>query len=304
MSLRILFAGTPEFAATHLQALLDSEHQILAVFTQPDRPSGRGRHIVASPVKALALEHSLDIYQPCSLKEESTQALIKSFNADLLIVVAYGLILPTAVLSIPRLGCINVHASLLPRWRGAAPVQRAIEHGDTETGISVMQMDTGLDTGDILWQRSCTISPEESSGELLLRLADLGAETLLKALVKLERHALVPQPQDSAQASYAAKITKQEARLDWNVSATDLANKVRAFNPWPVAQMEFKGEVLRVWRALAVESDSPLAPGSIECLDQTILQVRCAEGSLRLLQVQRPGKKIQCIQEFIQGKGL
>ena len=300
MALRLVFAGTPEFAAEHLRALLASHHEVSAVFTQPDRPAGRGRHLTASVVKELALQHQLPIYQPASLKDETVQAELRNLNADLLIVVAYGLILPQAVLTIPRLGCINVHASLLPAWRGAAPIQRAIEAGDQQSGITIMQMDVGLDTGNILLQKSCAINNEETSGELLVRLSKLGAETLINALDLLEHNKLTSRTQDNAQATYAHKITKAEAELDWNLSAETLANKVRAFNPWPVAYMHWQNQVCRVWRAEALPQNSTtMTPGSVLAFSREGIDIQCAEGILRLLELQLPGKKIQSVADFV-----
>lgn len=301
MPLKILFAGTPEFAATHLKALLNSKHTILAVLTQPDRPSGRGQQVTPSPVKNLALEHGLSVYQPLSLKDIEVQKQLSDFGADVLIVVAYGLILPKAVLTIPRFGCINVHASLLPRWRGAAPIQRAIEAGDTETGVTIMQMDEALDTGDILLQAHCPIEADKNSGELFHQLADLGADTLVDALDMLEKGKLIAEPQDHSKANYANKITKVEAQLDWNLSAEILANKVRAFNPWPVAYAEFNAQLVRIWQAVVLEQNSHLKPGSIIKADKVGIDVQCGEGALRLLSLQLPGKKVQSAQDVVNG---
>ena len=299
MALRLIFAGTPEFAATHLQALINSPHEVRAVYTQPDRPEGRGRQLKPSAVKSLAIANSLEVLQPITLKDESVQASLKGFNADLLIVVAYGLILPKVVLEVPRLGCINVHASLLPAWRGAAPVQRAIEAGDQESGVTLMQMDEGLDTGNILLQKTYAINPLENSGELLAGLARLGSEALITALDLLEQNKLTAILQDNAKASYAHKITKAEAELDWNLSAEVLANKVRAFNPWPVATMNFQNQVCRVWRAAALTETTQQAAGTIVAASKEGIDVQCGQGILRVLELQLPGKKIQMAADFV-----
>src|SRR5690606_30946186 len=248
--LRIVFAGTPVFAALHLQALLDwGGGEVIGVYTQPDRPAGRGKQLAASPVKQLALAHSLPVFQPPSLRSAEAQAELKALGADLMVVVAYGLILPKTVLETPRLGCINVHASILPRWRGAAPIQRAIAAGDQETGITIMQMDEGLDTGAMLHVRTLPIEPTDTGGSLHDRLAELGAEALLESLEDLERRQAEAQPQDNAQATYARKLDKDEAWINWHMPATDIERLVRAFNPWPVAYTLDHGERVRIWSA-------------------------------------------------------
>ncbi|NLG77827.1 MAG: methionyl-tRNA formyltransferase, partial [Xanthomonadaceae bacterium] len=229
----IVFAGTPEFSVPTLKALLDSRHRVAAVYTQPDRPAGRGRQLTASPIKRVALEHGIHVEQPATLKDAAAVARLASFSADLMIVVAYGLLLPQSVLDTPRLGCVNVHASLLPRWRGAAPIQRAILAGDRETGVTIMQMDAGLDTGPMLLQRSTPIAERETSATLHDRLAAIGAEALLDALDSLPQ--IVPQAQPDEGVTYAAKIRKEEARIDWSRSASEIDRMVRAFDPWPVA---------------------------------------------------------------------
>ncbi len=306
MALRLVFAGTPEFAAAHLQALINSPHEIVAVLTQPDRPAGRGQHLKPSAVKTLALANELPVFQPARLKDEAVQTQLKYFNADLIIIVAYGLILPKEALTIPPLGCINVHASLLPRWRGAAPIQRAIEAGDTETGITIMQMDEGLDTGDMLLQKSYPIDSEISSAELLLNLSQLGAETLIAALNLLEQHNLKSVVQDSSSATYAHKISKAEAELDWNLSAEVLANKVRAFNPWPVAFMQWQNQNCRVWRAIALARQTHHPVGKVIAASKEGIDVQCGKGVLRILELQLPGKKTQSAADFVNafGSGL
>ena len=292
--LRVVFAGTPAFAATALQALQDSPHAVIAVYTQPDRPAGRGRKLTPSPVKALAQAHGIDVYQPQSLKSEQAQQCVRDLNADIMVVVAYGLILPLPVLDAPRLGCINIHASLLPRWRGAAPIQRAILAGDDESGVTIMQMDEGLDTGDMLVTRTTPITRQDTSQTLHDRLAAIGAEAVLAALEQCQQGTATPVAQDDSQACYAHKLTKAEARLDWKQPAIVLERQVRAFNPWPVAHSEHQGEVVRVWQAIAVEGPGPTinaAPGAIVATGKEGVDVATGDGVLRLQQLQFPGKR-------------
>ncbi len=303
MSLKIIFAGTPEFAARSLEALLDSHHEVISVFTQPDRPSGRGRELKPSAVKVVALERGLSVYQPQSMKNESVQDQLKAMVPDLMVVAAYGLILPEAVLKIPRLGCINVHASLLPRWRGAAPIQRAIEAGDQETGITIMQMDAGLDTGVMLWKRECLIGPADTSAILFKNLADLGGEALLEALDRIEKGQSVAESQDSMKATYATKISKQEAELDWKLSAEKLELKVRALNPWPVATTPFRNEPLKIWNARALEMLEGFEPGQIVNLSKQGLEISCGVGRLLITELQLPGKRVQSAADFINAHG-
>jgi methionyl-tRNA formyltransferase len=301
--LNIVFAGTPEFAAAHLRALLQSPHRVLAVYTQPDRPAGRGKHLQASPVKQLALEAGLPIEQPPSLKDPGVQATLREYNADLLVVVAYGLLLPKLVLDIPRLGCINVHASLLPRWRGAAPIQRAIEAGDQETGITIMQMDVGLDTGAMLTKRSCSIRPLDTAQALHDRLAELGPPALLEALAHLTDGRATPIEQDHSLATYAHKLTKEEGRLDWSQSAFFLDALIRAFNPFPVAYTLSQGETLRIHEAIPETHSHKAVPGSLLAADKALL-VACGHNTaLRLEQVQLPGKKVMAARDALNGFG-
>lgn len=289
--LRIVFAGTPDFAAASLAALLETEHQVVAVYTQPDRPAGRGRKLSASPVKRLAQAHHLPVCQPTSLRDEAAQQALAELEPDLMVVVAYGLLLPQAVLDIPRLGCINVHASLLPRWRGAAPIHRALLAGDTETGITIMQMEAGLDTGPMLSIARCPIAADETSGALHDRLAALGAETLVATLAPLAQGALEPQPQDDAQATYAHKLEKKEGAIDWTQPAEALARQIRGLNPWPVAYTEFQGQTLRIWQATWEAGASTHAPGTILEQRRDALVVATGSGLLCLTQLQLPGGK-------------
>lgn len=299
--LRVIFGGTPEFAARHLQALIDDGCQIVAVFTQPDRPSGRGKKLAASPVKELALAHQLPLFQPPSLKSPEVQQQIRDLNADLFIVVAYGLMVPEAVLSTPRHGCINVHASLLPRWRGAAPIQRAIEAGDTQTGITIMQMDIGLDTGDMLAKVSCSIDPDETGGSLHDKLARIGPPALLATLDAISANALRPVKQDDSQTTYASKISKAEAGIDWHQTALAIDRKVRAFNPFPVAFTGLEGQILRIWLAEALNKTPAAAPGTVIAVDEKGIAVACGEGALLIREAQLSGKKRLPVADILRG---
>ena len=302
--LKIIFAGTPEFAATHLQSLIDSHHSICAVYTQPDRKAGRGRKLQPGPVKALALQHSLPVFQPLSLKSEEEQQNMAALQADLMVVVAYGLILPAPILTTPRMGCVNVHASLLPRWRGAAPIQRAILEGDEETGICYMQMDKGLDTGDVLHTLRCPITASETGGSLHDKLAQLGSEQLARVLDQLKDGHLSPAPQQNEHANYAAKLNKAEAQLDWHQDARSLERKVRAFNPWPVAFTHLGKEVLRIWQATACPqgNTSNAEPGTIVAVSKQGIDVTCANGLLRIEQLQLPGGKALSCEQMLASK--
>jgi methionyl-tRNA formyltransferase len=303
--MKIVFAGTPEFSIPALRVLLDGSHAVAAVYTQPDRPAGRGRKMCASPVKQLAAQNGLPVLQPLTLKDPHAQAELAGFGPDLMVVVAYGLILPRSVLNIPRRGCVNLHASLLPRWRGAAPIQRAILAGDAETGVSLMQMEEGLDTGPVLAMTRCAISPHDTGGALHDRLARLGADLLGMNLESLLEGSLEGRPQDERRATYARKIDKSEATLDWFEPAESLRRRVRAFDPWPVAQTAYNGRVLRIWDAvvLSVEGHGHI-PGTVLAAGADGIDVACGEGTLRVRIVQLPGGRRISAADFINANSL
>ncbi|MDP8079492.1 methionyl-tRNA formyltransferase [Phocoenobacter skyensis] len=303
--LNIIFAGTPDFAAKHLQHLINSEHNIVAVYTQPDKPAGRGKKLQASPVKQLALENNLAVYQPKTLRNEEAQAELKALNADVMVVVAYGLILPEEVLNAPRLGCLNVHGSLLPRWRGAAPIQRSIWAGDKETGVTIMQMDKGLDTGDMLYKVTTPIDEKETSASLYEKLANLAPPALLEVLDNLENGKYPPQKQQDDLANYAEKLTKEEAKLDWNLTAIQLERNIRAFNPAPMAyliiEINGKEERIKIYQANVLDHQNKPA-GTILNVDKTGIQITTQQGVLNITQLQPQGKKPMMIQDFLNGR--
>jgi methionyl-tRNA formyltransferase len=303
--MNLVFAGTPEFAVPALKALLDAGHTVLAVYTQPDRPAGRGRKLGMSAVKEFAVTRGLPVHQPLTLKSETEAETLRALKPDAMIVIAYGLILPQTILSIPQYGCINVHASLLPRWRGAAPIQRAIEAGDADTGVTIMQMDAGLDTGAMLAVAQTPIGADDTAATLHDRLAQLGGRLLVDTLAQLVRGAIVPQAQDSALATYATKLNKDEARLDWNADAELLARRIRAFNPWPVAYTALDGQALRLWHAQA--EHPPVAeqpPGTVLSADADGVRVQCARGVLRITRLQLEGGKVLEAHAFLNGRPL
>ena len=288
-SLRIIFAGTPDFAARHLDALLSSGHQIVGVFTQPDRPAGRGKKL-------------LPVFQPASLRPQENQQLVADLNADVMVVVAYGLILPKAVLDMPRLGCVNVHGSLLPRWRGAAPIQRALWAGDAETGVTIMKMDVGLDTGDMLYKLACPITAEDTSATLYDKLADLGPQGLIETLQQLADNTAIPEVQDEAQVTYAEKLSKEEARIDWSLSAAQLERCIRAFNPWPMSWLMIDEQPVKVWKASVINGNTSAEPGTIIDASKNGIQVATGEGILNLESLQPAGKKAMSAQDLLNSR--
>ena len=303
--LRIAFAGTPDFALPALRALAALPCRLVGALTQPDRPAGRGRALQASPVKRLALELGLPLAQPATLKTEAERAALLAWAPELLVVVAYGLILPPAVLDLPRLGCLNIHASLLPRWRGAAPIQRAILAGDATSGITLMRMDSGLDTGPILRQQALPIGAQMTGGELHDALAELGAGMLAPAIGDLEAGRIQPRPQPGAGVTYAAKIDKSEALIDWSEAADAIARRVRAFNPWPVAETRLAGEQLRIWRAVPLDATAVgAAPGTVLGLVDGRLRVATGLGVLAIEELQGAGRRVVGARDFANARAL
>lgn len=302
MALNIVFAGTPEFAAEHLKVLISSGHSVIAAYSQPDRPAGRGRKLTSSPVKALALEHDIPIYQPLNFKTDEAKAELAALQPDLLVVVAYGLILPQAVLDIPRLGCINVHASLLPRWRGAAPIHRALLAGDEKTGVTIMQMALGLDTGDMLVKVECDILPTDTSQVLHDRLIEIGGPALLDALNQLESGTATPEVQDDSLATYAHKLEKAEGLIDWSQSASEIDRKIRGLTPWPGAYTLWQGETVRIHKAHYSNDATAKAAGSVVDIENTGLSVATGSGLLIIESLQMPGKKAMPVRDILNGK--
>ena len=300
--LRIVFAGTPDFAARHLAALLSSQHQIVAVYTQPDRPAGRGKKLTASPVKHLAMEHDIPVLQPENFKSETDKQQLADLNADLMVVVAYGLLLPQAVLDTPKLGCINVHGSLLPRWRGAAPIQRSIWAGDQETGVTIMQMDIGLDTGDMLEIATLPIEADDTSASMYDKLAELGPKALVSCIDSIATGNVTATKQDDEQANYAKKLSKAEAKINWLDSAEHIERCVRAFNPWPMSHFEVEGHAIKVWQSRVEAHVEQSQPGQIIQADKTGIYVATGEGVLVLEQLQVPGKKAMSVQDLLNAR--
>lgn len=300
--LKLIFAGTPDFAARHLAALLSSDHEVVAVYTQPDKPAGRGQKLTASPVKELALAHDLPVYQPASLRKEEAQTELAALGADLMVVVAYGLILPKVVLDTPRLGCINVHGSLLPRWRGAAPIQRSIWAGDAETGVTIMQMDVGLDTGAMIRKMSCPIAADETSASLYDKLAELGPQALVDTINAMAAGDTAAEAQDDALANYAEKLSKEEARIDWSMEAVAIERCIRAFNPWPISWFEVADQTVKVWQAEVITQDHGQRAGTLLKADKQGIDVATGKGVLRLLTLQPPGKKAMSVTDLLNSR--
>ncbi len=304
--MRIVFAGTPEFSVPTLARLADSAHEVLAVYSQPDRPAGRGRQLRASPVKRKALELNLPVLQPSSLRDEHAAEQLAALRPDVFVVVAYGLLLPQRILDIPRLGCINIHASLLPRWRGAAPIQRAIEAGDAQSGVCIMAMEAGLDTGPVYATVTTPLADDETGGSLHDRLSEMGAQALLDALPQIASGELIPQPQDDEAATYAHRLSKQEGRIDWALPAQVLSQRIRAFNPWPVAYAQYQGTRIRLWNASVSPMSAPAeaSPGKVLAASADGIDVATGEGVLRVLQLQLPGKRTLPAGEFLNATPL
>ncbi len=304
--MKVIFAGTPDFALTPLQGLIDSRHEIVAVFTQPDRRSGRGKKLTPPPVKVTAEQNQIPVFQPHSLKDQDN--IIKNLNADVMIVVAYGMLIPQSILSIPRLGCINIHASILPRWRGAAPIQRAIEAGDSKTGVSIMQMDVGLDTGPVYQTLSIDIDEDDTSITLHNKLSVLGTQGLIETLANLEENPdLAAIAQDDAAANYAKKIQKAEAQIDWTESANQIQQRIRAFNPWPICQSSHQGNRIRIWQSSVVKmnrQDDDTKLGQIIDIDQQGILAKCGQDYLLIQKLQRDGSRPLLSPEFLNGYSI
>ncbi|WP_100638876.1 methionyl-tRNA formyltransferase [Marinobacter salexigens] len=299
--MRLVFAGTPDFAATALKALLKTHHTIVGVYSQPDRPAGRGRKLQPSPVKQVALDNDIPVFQPESFKAPEARQELADLKPDVMIVAAYGLILPQAVLDIPAHGCLNIHASLLPRWRGAAPIQRAIAAGDAETGITIMQMDKGLDTGNMLLKSATPIAADDTGGSLHDRLADLGGQAIIDALALLEKGELQGEVQNDDDACYAHKLSKEEGHIDWSLSAQAIERLIRAFNPWPGTYTDFEQQRLRIHEAIAIEEQSQKPAGTVIRREREGIDIACGTGALRIARLQLPGSRAQSVNDLING---
>ena len=303
--LRVIYAGTPDFAVPALQALIDSPHEVVAVYTQPDRPAGRGRKLQPSAVKQLALDAGITVEQPENFKDETDRQHLGAYNADVMVVAAYGLILPQVVLDMPRFGCLNIHGSLLPRWRGAAPIQRAIQAGDAQTGVTIMQMALGLDTGDMLLKTHHTITKDDTAQTVHDALADDGAKALIEVLSMIEAETLQPEVQDESATCYAAKLSKAEAEINWQLPATEIDLMIRAFNPWPVAFTKKGGQAMRLLMSeVVVDKSVTAAPGTVLSEDKTGVQIACGEGVISISRLQLPGGKAMSVTEFLNGRSL
>lgn len=299
--MRIVFAGTPDFAATHLRALLDSQANIVGVYTQPDRPAGRGKKLMASPVKQLALDNDLPVFQPINFKEQADRDELANLKPDLMVVVAYGLLLPQSVLDIPTHGCINSHASLLPRWRGAAPIQRAIEAGDATTGVTVMQMEAGLDTGPMIQKVETPIMPSDTGGSLHDRLMDLGSKAVVDVVNKIASGPVLKEIQDDSLSCYAHKLKKEEALINWNVSADEVVQKIRAFNPVPMSYTLLGDSRIRILKAQVYPQNTYSIPGTVTTVNNMGIIIACHQGAVVLEQVQLPGKKPMMVSDLLNG---
>jgi len=302
--LKIVYAGTPEFAVPALEALAGSEHRVLAVYTQPDRPAGRGRKLQPGPVKRCALQHDIEVRQPVDFRAADARDALTDLRADLMVVAAYGLLLPAAVLGAPRLGCVNLHASLLPRWRGASPIQQAILAGDARSGITLMKMDIGLDTGDMVARREIDIDPRWSAGELHDALAPLAADLLMDTLPDIESALAAAEPQDESQACYAPRLDKRQARVDWHKSRVQLSREIRAYNPWPVSFTRLESDNLRLWRAVAAAADDAGRPGEVVAHDRSGVFVRCGDGILQVTELQFAGRRRCSAAEALNARDL
>lgn len=300
--LKIIYAGTPDFAVPALRALIDSPHQVVAVYTQPDRPAGRGRKVQFGPVKQVAVDAGIEVQQPLSLKDEAAQQVLAAYECDVMVVAAYGLILPQAVLDTPKYGCLNIHGSLLPRWRGAAPIHRAIQQGDATTGVTIMQMAAGLDTGDMLLKVECPITATDTGQSIHDRLANDGATALLEVLAQIDN--LNPEVQDDSLSCYAEKLNKAEAEIDWQQSAQSIDRTIRAFNPWPVAFTQYNGKPLRIFMSKVVDKNTNEAIGTVIAESADGIEVATGSGVLSFSRLQLPGKKAMDVKDFLNGRSL
>lgn len=307
-TLRIIYAGSPDFAVPALQALIKSDHDVVAVYTQPDRPAGRGRKIKFGPIKQVAVDHTIPVEQPESLKSDDVQKVLRDYQADIMVVAAYGLILPQVVLDIPKYGCLNIHGSLLPRWRGAAPIHRAIQAGDKETGITIMQMAAGLDTGDMLLQSICTIGDEDTGQTIHDKLASQGADDLLAVLEQVTNNSLNPVQQDESKTTYAHKLSKADAQIDWSESAIDIDRMIRAFNPWPAAYTQYHGKPMKIFMSSVKDNDTKTKvegePGKVMNESAQGIEIATGEGVLITHRLQLPGKKAMDVADFLNGHSL